>query len=286
MKTFWLKSGRSHRSSASAVMAAILIGSLAACSTSPTGRKQLTLLPDSQLDAMGVQAFEQMKAETQTVNDPELVNYVTCVVKPILKELPGSQDGKWEVQVFKDDTANAFALPGGKIGVHTGLLKVAKTDAQLAAVIGHEVGHVIAEHGNERVSQGLAAQGGLAIAGALTKDSPYRGLVMGALGLGTQVGVLLPFSRTQESEADLIGLDLMAKAGFDPQQSVELWKNMKAESDKAGGGAPPEFLSTHPSSDSRIKKLKSEVPNVLKEYRQARSDQGSPSCERPSKYQS
>jgi predicted Zn-dependent protease len=229
---------------------------------------------------MGVQAFDQMKAQTPTENDPKIRNYVLCVAGPITKAVGDRADGvkNWEVVVFKDDTANAFALPGGKIGVHTGLLKVAKTDAQLAAVLGHEVGHVIAKHGNERVSEGLIAQLGMSAAAlTISKDNPKSNLIMAALGVGTQLGVLLPHSRTQESEADEIGLGLMAEAGFDPRQSVELWKNMMA----AGGGAPPEFLSTHPASESRIRNLESKMGPALQTYQRANAAGRHPSCPQP-----
>lgn len=264
----------------SRLLAAFLIPfffAASSCSTSPTGRKQFTLLPDAQMNAMGEEAFQQMKAEGKVVSDPAIVNYVTCIVKPLLEVTPGTKMSEWEVQVFNDESANAFALPGGKVGVHTGMLKVAKTDAQLAAVLGHEIGHVIAEHGNERVSQALGTQLAIAGAGILAKDSPKRDLIMGALGLGAQVGVLLPFGRTQESESDIIGQRLMAEAGFDPKGAVELWQNMKA----AGGGAPPEFLSTHPSGESRIQDLQENMDDAMARLRKARAAGRNPQCERP-----
>lgn len=269
MKVSWLK----------AISITSLFVFTAACATSPTGRKQLKLLPDSQMNSMGEQAFQQMAQEQPQVTDPAMVRYVNCVVEPLLKELPEEQRKvNWEVKIFKDESANAFALPGGNIGVHSGLLKVAKTDAQLGAVIGHEIGHVIAEHGNERVSQALAANAGLLAAGALAKDSEHRQLILGLLGLGAQVGVLLPFGRTQEKEADVIGLELMAKAGFDPAQAVELWKNMQA----ASNGAPPEFLSTHPSSQSRIERLQEKQSEVRPLYQKAKAAGKTPDCKRPS----
>lgn len=246
-----------------------------ACATSPTGRKQLILLPDSQMDALGSQAFLQMKASEKVEKDPKINAYVRCVAMPIAEEAKGElQIKEWEIVVFQEQSANAFALPGGKIGVHTGILKVAKTPSQLAAVLGHEVGHVIARHGNERVSQGLAAQGVLATAGALAKESPHRNLILGGLGLGAQFGILLPFSRTQESEADLIGLDLMSSAGFNPRESVDLWKNMS----ETGGDAPPEFLSTHPSHETRISNLQAHIPESLLKYEKAQAAGKKPTC--------
>jgi predicted Zn-dependent protease len=185
----------------------------------------------------------------------------------------------WDVVVFKDDDANAFALPGGKIGVNSGLLKVAKTPDQLAAVIGHEVSHVIANHSNERVSTAFATESGLQLASALAgAASPTQQQLFGLLGVGiAQFGVLLPFSRTQESEADAVGLDLMASAGFDPRQSIDLWRNMAA----AGGGArPPEFLSTHPGHETRIHNLEARLPHALPIYEQAVKAGKRPSCGR------
>lgn len=253
-----------------------------ACATSPLGRKQLMLVSDSEMNQMGVQAFQQMKSTTPVDKDPNAKKYIQCIVDPLLQAAQ-SQSGippkDWEVQIFEDKTANAFALPGGKIGVHTGMFKVAKTDAQLAAVIGHEIGHVIAKHGAERMSQQASTQVGLSALGAITPQNPNSNLLMGLLGVGAQVGILLPFSRTQESEADLIGLDLMARAGFDPKQSVELWKNMAAAS---GGNAPPEWLSTHPADKSRIQNLQSHLPAAMTKFDQARASGLSPRCDRSS----
>lgn len=201
---------------------------------------------------MGHQSFEELKRSTPIETDARMTAYVRCVVLPITREAhddTGVRD--WEIVVFKENSANAFALPGGKIGVHTGILPIARTPGQLAAVLGHEIGHVIARHGNERVSEGLVAQMGMGVAAALSQDHPQHQLLMGLLGAGTQVGVMLPHSRAHESEADLIGQNLMAKAGFDPQESVALWRNMAA----AGGGQPPEFLSTHPAHGTRIQAL-------------------------------
>ncbi len=248
---------------------------LSACATSPTGRSQLIVIPDAQMDQMGVQAFDQMKQQQPVEADAAWNAYVKCVALPVAAQ--ARADGAWEVVVFKDETPNAFALPGGKIGVHTGILKVAKNDAQLAAVLGHEVGHVIAKHGSERVSQQVAVQGGLAALNATGKAS---GTVVGLLGAGAQVGILLPFSRTHESEADVIGLDYMSRAGFDPRESVELWKNMAAAS---GGKAPPQWLSTHPSNQSRIDNLTAHLPESIAKFNQAQAAGRKPACARPAK---
>ncbi|MEQ1879085.1 MAG: M48 family metallopeptidase, partial [Bdellovibrionia bacterium] len=179
------------------VLFCILLSNLS-CATSPTGRSQLLLLPPSQMDGMGAESFSQMKAQTPIETDARTNAYVRCVAVPLTAEVSGVKD--WEIVVFRDGTANAFALPGGKIGVHTGILKVAKTPDQLAAVIGHEIGHVIAQHGNERVSQTLGAQLGLAAVDAAlsNRNNPNRRTILAALGIGAQFGVLMPFGRTQE----------------------------------------------------------------------------------------
>ena len=251
-----------------------------ACSTSPLGRRQLTLVPDAQMNEMGLSAFADMKTQVPVEKDPAINNYVRCVAEAVLA-VTADQTGvsEWEVVVFKDDTANAFALPGGRIGVHTGLLKVATTPDQLAAVIGHEIAHVIARHGNERVSQGMVAELGLGVVDAMVGDpqSNEHKQMMGLLGLGTQVGLLLPFSRDHESEADKMGLDALAQAGFDPRAAIELWQNMSA----AGGGQPPEFLSTHPSHGTRIADLQARLPHALPLYEQAKAAGRRPRCTPP-----
>ena len=251
-----------------------------ACATSPLGRKQLMLVPETQMDQMGAEAFQQLKVKEAVDTQPDNSRYVHCLVGPLTvttqNKYPGEALPKsWETVVFKSDSVNAFALPGGKVGVYTGLLKVAKTDAQLAAVLGHEIGHVIARHGAERMSQQAGTQLGLAALGHLTRDNPNRDILMGLLGVGVQVGILLPYSREQEREADLIGLDLMAIAGFDPRQSVALWKNMILAS---SGKEPPQILSTHPASLSRIEALQKHMPDALVLFNQAHAEGRRPVC--------
>lgn len=250
---------------------------LSACATSPLGRHQLKLYPANQMDAMGVQAFDSIKSE-QKVSRTQVTNsFVSCVAGHIAQQVPPSVfAGDWEVVVFEDDQVNAFALPGGKIGVYTGLLKVTENQHQLAAVIGHEVGHVIAEHGNERMSNSTLIGVGMELTNQLlqTHQIANNNLIMAAIGLGVQVGVQLPFSRTHETEADIIGLQLMAQAGFDPRQSVNLWQNM----DRASGGQrQPEFLSTHPSPTTRIADLQHNMDGALRTY-QVSTDK--PNCRR------
>ena len=251
---------------AATVMLALLT---VACATSPTGRNQVLLFSDQQLTQMGDQAFTSMKEELKVSHKRVQNNYVECVANAITARVPDSVfNGQWEVVVFDDKQVNAFALPGGKIGVYTGLLDVAENQDQLAAVIGHEVGHVIAEHGNERMSQStLINMGSQAVGQVLAANEvPQSGPIMAAIGLGVQVGVQLPFSRTHESEADLIGLQLMAESGFNPQQAVNLWQNMAAASN---GKRPLELLSTHPSPDTRIQDLKANMGPALTAYKNA-----------------
>lgn len=248
---------------------------LSACAVSPTGRQQFAMMSPQQMDTMGAEAFAELKNK-KTIEDNRQVNrYVECVAQAITSTL-GRGENNWEVVVFEDETPNAFALPGGKIGVHTGLLDVAKNQHQLATVIGHEIGHVLAGHSNERLSQQTAVQGGLAIAGSIYGDTgaiSQQGM-MKVLGLGAQVGILLPFSRVHESEADVIGLDLMAQAGFDPRESVSLWRNMA----QASQGQPMEFLSTHPSHGTRIQDLQANMGKAMSLYESARARGNTPNC--------
>ncbi|MBE9559770.1 MAG: M48 family metallopeptidase [Proteobacteria bacterium] len=250
------------------ILTFVLLG-LSSCATSPEGRKQFKLIPEDQMNTMGVQSFEQIKQQTPLSKDQNINQYVLCIANKIIPQVKQNPNPKsWEVQVFDDDQANAFALPGYKIGVYIGLLKYAENQDQLAAVMGHEIAHVIANHGNERVSGQIATQAGLDLASAVlgTTDNSNNAMILAGLGLGVQYGITLPFSRSHESEADLIGLDLMAKSGFNPAESVTLWKNMSK-----AGASPPEFMSTHPSNDTRIKQLQERIPNANIAYQQALS---------------
>jgi predicted Zn-dependent protease len=239
---------------------------ISACATSPLGRSQLMMVSADQMDQMGVASFNDLKQKTPVTRNGKTSAYVNCVARAITTEL--NDNRVWEVQVFEDSQVNAFALPGAKIGVYTGLLNVATTQDQLAAVIGHEVSHVLANHSAERVSQQMAAQLGTNVAGAATGIDPQL------FGIASDVFYTLPGSRTQESEADLLGLDLMARAGFDPRQSVTLWQNMM----NAGGQKPPQMLSTHPSDTTRIEQLQQRIPQDLPVYDQARAAGKKPKC--------
>ncbi|MCF2948307.1 M48 family metallopeptidase [Paraglaciecola aquimarina] len=250
---------------------------LVSCAKSPLGRNQLKLYSSSQLAGMGEQAFDGMKAQQKVSTKGVSNNFVQCVADAITKHVPKSVfSGNWELVVFDEPQVNAFALPGGKIGVYTGLLDVAENQHQLAAVIGHEVGHVIAEHGNERMSSNTLIGIGMETTNQLleAKQIASSNMIMAGLGLGVQVGFQLPFGRTHETEADLIGLELMAKAGFQPQQASKLWQNM----DKAAGGKrQPEWLSTHPLPTTRIKTLNENMPSATNIYKNS-TDR--PSCKR------
>lgn len=247
-----------------------------ACATSPTGRKQFLVMPDDQMNEMGSQAFGEMKSKALLESNSKINSYVKCIAQKIANQAQDQTGVKsWEVIVFRDKQVNAFALPGGKIGVYTGILPVANSQHQLAAILGHEVGHVIARHSNERVSQSVATDTALATVAAMMKtEGPRKNMLMAALGLGAQFGVALPHSRAHENEADLIGLKLMAQAGFDPRESVVLWQNMA----KASEGAPPEFMSTHPANSTRIANLSNNMEEALSLYTNAQKAGQTPNC--------
>lgn len=238
---------------------------LVACATTPyTGRTQLILISPHQESVLGASAFQQLRAEQKVSDDPTLQALVERIGWRIAK-VADMPEAEWEFVVFDEPkTVNAFALPGGKVGVFTGILPVARTEGGLAAIMSHEVAHVIARHGGERLSQGILAQlGAVALqVGMAGSDPTVVRSVMTAYGLGAQVGVLLPYGRLQESEADRIGLLLMAKAGYDPHEAVSLWERMA----RLDGARPPEFLSTHPAPARRIQELEALLPNALTFY--------------------
>lgn len=245
----------------------MLVIALAGCYQAPvTGRNQFILLSQAQEVELGVTAYQQIKKDEKVSSNPRYNATVKRVGNRIAK-VSHDPNLKWEFTVFEgDDTINAFALPGGKVGVYTGILKVAETDAGLATVMAHEIGHATARHGGERVSAGILAQlGAIGISAALGKDNPgTRNAILQAYGLGVNVGGMLPFSRNQESEADRIGLIYMAKAGYDPREAIGFWQRMaKAAEGKAN---PPEFLSTHPGHDTRMSNLRKWMPEAVQVY--------------------
>ncbi len=247
------------------------------CETNPyTGRSQLLMTTVAEEMQMGTYAYNQVKTDPKMKQsqDPREIEPVKRVAARIIEAAKRSKYAEiarqfqWDVTVFKaDKTANAFALPGGKMAVYTGIFPVAKNEAGLAAVMGHEVVHALARHGAERMSQQQLTNAALQVASAAAGASGGGGAMsqaaMAALGVGAQVGVLLPFSRKHESEADYIGILLAADAGYDPRESVHLWERMEQLS---GGNGPAEFLSTHPGHETRIEQLKKWMPEAMAIY--------------------
>lgn len=261
-----------------------LVGALAAlaflsagCASVPlTGRQQLSLVPQSDLAAAASRSYEELLRESELSRDAEAVSTVTRVGSRVAAAAEAflAEEGlesqiayyNWEFALIADDeTANAFCMSGGKIAVYSGILPIAGGEDGLAVVISHEVAHALANHGGERMSQLLIAElGGMALARAIEeKPERTRDLLMLAYGVGANVGVLLPYSRQHEAEADRIGLTLMARAGHDPRAAVTFWERMKHES----GGGPPEFLSTHPATETRIDVIRRYLPEALNHYR-------------------
>jgi len=254
----------------------LVLLSLPACGTVPiTGRSQLNLIPGDSMMSMSLQQYDQFLKENKVSSN----QVQTATVRRVGARIQGAVERyfassglsdhissyKWEFNLVEDKQVNAWCMPGGKVVVYTGLLPVAKDDTGLAVVMGHEIAHAIAEHGNERMSQGLLAQlGGVALSTALsTKSSETQQLWMSVYGVGSQYGAILPYGRLQESEADQLGLVFMAMAGYDPQQAIAFWERMSAQK---GGAAPPEFLSTHPSDANRIANIRRLVPEIMKTY--------------------
>jgi predicted Zn-dependent protease len=238
---------------------------VAACASAPyTHRHQLMLTSEGSETNMGYQAFGQIKREYKISRDPAINAEVQRVGQRIAAAAQRS-DYRWEFVVFDSKEANAFCLPGGKVGIFTGILKYTKDEAGLATVISHEVGHALARHAGERMSQGMLAQvGGIGLGAALGGFSPVAGqAVMTGYSLGTQYGILLPYSRKQEYEADHIGLILMAKAGYDPAQALEFWKRMMTKDKKVN---MPQFMSTHPNDANRLHELEVFLPEARKYY--------------------
>ncbi|HNX68898.1 MAG TPA: M48 family metallopeptidase [Candidatus Omnitrophota bacterium] len=259
------------------VAAFFVILLLTGCSTVPiTGRKQLSFIPEGQLLTLSDQNYKQVISQSTLSTDAAKTQEVVEVGKKIaaaaesfMKDSGMEADlknYKWEFNLVKDDkTVNAFCMPGGKIVVYTGILPVTQDDNGLATVMSHEVAHAIANHGGERMSQEMVVQlGGMGLSQAMkTKPAATQKIMMQAYGAGTQYGVLLPYSRSHESEADHIGLILMARAGYDPEKAVVFWERMNA----IGGTKPPEFLSTHPATSRRIADIQKEIPEAEKYYK-------------------
>lgn len=253
---------------------------LLSCSTvAVTGRKQLNLVPMSTMLSMSFQQYDDfLKAHKLSDNQQQtqMVKGVGARIQKAVeqyfaeKKMSGQlKNYAWEFNLVESEEVNAWCMPGGKVVIYTGILPITKDEAGLAVVMGHEIAHAIAKHGNERMSQFLVAQlGGLALSKALEeKPEETQQLWLAAYGLGAQVGVILPYSRLHESEADHLGLIFMAMAGYDPNTAVEFWERMAK---MKGGQAPPEFLSTHPSDETRIKKIEELIPEAMKYYKKSK----------------
>ncbi|MDY6854327.1 MAG: M48 family metallopeptidase [Thermodesulfobacteriota bacterium] len=250
---------------------------LVSCATVPvTGRRQLSLISTNEINSMSFKAYDDFLSKNKVITDTRQAQTVKSVglkiqkaVEQYFAEQNMSEHLKeydWEFNLVDDSTVNAWCMPGGKVVVYTGILPITKDETGLAVVMGHEIAHALANHGKERMSQGLIVQfGGIALSQALkNKPQQTQNLFLGAYGLGSQVGVLLPYSRLHESEADHLGLIFMAMAGYDPHEAVDFWKRMAS---LKSGKSPPEFLSTHPSDEARINNLKKLLPEALKYYR-------------------
>jgi predicted Zn-dependent protease len=259
------------------VLGAACALAVASCSSvALTGRKQLNLIPDSELMSASTQQYDAFLKENKLSTDAQQADVVKKVGARIQaaveryaqqeKRTKDLQGYAWEFNLVESDQVNAWCMPGGKVVFYSGIMPVCKDETGVAVVMGHEVAHAVAKHGAERMSQGLVLQmGGAALGAALTKQpKETQALWMGAFGAGAEYGVMLPFGRGQESEADHLGLIFMAMAGYDPNQAVSFWQRM---SQASGGEKPPEFMSTHPSDETRIRKIQERLPEAMKYYK-------------------
>ncbi|MBN1407249.1 MAG: M48 family metallopeptidase [Calditrichaceae bacterium] len=258
------------------ILLIVVLFAIISCTTvAITGRQQFTIIPESEMNAMSFAQYNQFLDSSEVVNGTKEANMVKTVGVKIQKAveeyfaaqgMSSALNGyQWEFNLVNDETINAWCMPGGKVVFYTGIMPLCRDEAGVAVVMGHEVAHAIAKHGNERMSQQMVVQlGGMALSKALEeKSETTRQIYMTAFGLGSQVGVMLPFSRLHESEADEMGLIFMAMAGYDPNTAVTFWQRMA----DLGGQKPPEFLSTHPSDETRIKDLKKLLPKALQYYK-------------------
>jgi predicted Zn-dependent protease len=259
------------------IVSAVALLLVLACATVPiTGRRQLSLVPESTIEQMSFAQYDSVLASSKLSNDQaatQMVRRVGGKIANAVGQYFASKNQsdqissfKWDFNLINDTTViNAWCMPGGKVAVYTGILPYTKNDTGLAVVLGHEIAHAVAHHGDERMSQGMIAQfGGMALSTALqNKPAQTQSLFMTAYGLGTTVGALLPYSRLQESEADHIGLIFMAMAGYNPHAAIPFWQRMS----QASNGAPPEFLSTHPADATRIKDIEKLLPEAMSYYK-------------------
>jgi len=265
------------------VLAGLLVVLAGCAEVGITGRKQLSFVPNSLVTSMSIQQYDQLIAQSKPSTNAQATAMVKRVGEKIVQAVEeyskthSDKDPfagyKWEFNLIEDPQVNAFAMPGGKVVVYTGILPVTKNEVGLATVIGHEIAHVFAGHGGERLSQSLLTQmGEVGLSAALQKQPEQtKSLFIGAYGLGTQVGILLPFSRVHENEADHLGLIFMAMAGYDPHEAVGFWERMSASS--KGQSKPPEFLSTHPADATRIKNIQDLIPEAMEYQKPAETQE-------------
>jgi predicted Zn-dependent protease len=243
------------------ILVGLAAGTVVACTTNPeTGRSQLVFISDQQLAQMSTASWDQLKREEKVSNDPRYNSQLRRVGGKITTAA-GRGGEPWQYAVFESDAKNAFVLPGRQVGFYEGIMDLADNDDQIAAVLGHEVGHVTGRHAAERASQTMAASGvllGAQVATARSDDDTTK-MIAAALGIGIQFGVILPYSRKHELEADILGVDYMARAGYRPTQALRFWEKMAAES--SGQARPPEFLSTHPSPETRLRAIDQHIRN-------------------------
>ncbi len=252
---------------------------LSACVTNPyTNRSQLMLVDEAEETQMGVEGYAQVMAEEPINTDADLNAPLLRVGRAIAaaadkwRAEKGDEPYDWEFKLIaSDETVNAWCMPGGKIAFYTGIYPILEDEAGMAIVMGHEVSHAMLRHGGERMSQNIAVGVGMSAAGILAKDSEYRDMALAALGAGVSVGLLLPYSRDHESEADFLGLQLAARAGYDPREGIRIWENMSKL-----GGTPPEWLSTHPNPATRIQQMQEWMPEMLTTYRRSQKMPNAP----------
>ncbi len=251
----------------------VLLALVAACVTTPESGKKAFIIPTLSLAkeaSLGEQAFGEILQKEKESTDARLVG-ITERVGRRLAATTTMPDLEWEFKLFESEQMNAFALPGGKTAAYTGLLKVCENEAALAAVMGHEIAHVTARHGAQRMSQQMVVSTAMSAANISLANSASRNMILGSLGLGLQYGIQLPFSRGNESEADQIGLAYMARAGYDPREAVRFWTRF---SQMKQGAQPPELLSTHPADATRIANLNRFMPRAVAQYKEAKTQYG------------
>jgi predicted Zn-dependent protease len=257
-----------------------LVVLLSACATVPhTGRKQLNLISDSEMQTMSRAQYSEVLDQSTLSDDQEAVaelrrigGRIQGAVEQYFKNIGRSYEltgYEWEFNLIESEQINAWAMPGGKVAFYTGILPICEDENGIAVVMGHEIAHAIAEHGNERMSQALLVDFGGMLLSEVVKEKPEetQAQFMMAFGVGTALGVMLPFSRTQESEADYLGLIFMSMAGYDPHHAVTFWQRMARMKQEQGGGAPPEWMSTHPADETRVRKIREHLPEALTYYK-------------------